>query len=369
VTNDLVTDQRVQRVISVLQRSGHKIVFVGRKMRDSLPFHPKGFLAKRFRLLFHRKFLFYAEFNVRLFFYLLFRKVHILVANDLDTLPAMFLAARLKGIPLVYDSHEYFTGSFELENRRFIKSVWEKIEKWILPKLKHVLTVNHSIARLYQTKYGIDVAVVRNFAPFRVPAVEQSELPEKVRDRQFFILQGSGINPGRGAEEAVLAMKLVEDSVLLIVGRGMALPDIRNLIVREKLEGKVILLEPVPYEKLIKITSKAVAGLSLDKPLSLNYKYSLPNKISDYIQARIPLIVSNLQEVASIVKSYDIGMVCDNVEAEDIAACMQSVLSDASLRTKWKVNLDVAASEVCWEREEERLIAFYAGLGLEFPNN
>lgn len=366
VTNDLVTDQRVQRVISVLQRSGHKIILVGRKMKNSLPFHPQGFHAKRFRVLFHRKFLFYAEFNIRLFFYLLFRKAHILIANDLDTLPAMFLASRLKGTQLVYDSHEYFTGSFELENRRFVKSFWEKIEKWIVPKLKHVMTVNNSIARLYHEKYGIDVAVVRNFAPYREQAVQLCELPGEIRNRPFFILQGSGINTGRGAEEAVLAMKLVDGAVLLIAGRGLALKEIKNLILSEKLENKVVLMDPVPYETLMQITSQAVAGLSLDKPLSLNYMYSLPNKISDYIQARVPLIVSNLVEVTSIVRGYDIGIVCERVEAEDIAKCMKTVLNDASLRTKWKVNLDGAARDICWEKEEGTLRTFYSGLGIEF---
>lgn len=365
VSNDLVTDQRVLKVISTLKKSGSKIILVGRRLNSSLPFVPDGFSAVRFRLFFNKKFLFYAEFNIRLFFYLLFRKAHLLVANDLDTLPAIYLLSKLKSVPLVYDSHEYFTGMHEIKERKFVKKVWETIERYIFPRLNHVLTVNDSIAELYEQKYKKRPVVVRNFARYRLPVLS-GELSFETGGKKYVILQGTGINFGRGGEEAVLAMKKVENSILVIAGSGLALSALKKLVGKESIEEKVIFLDTLPYGQLAEITNGAQAGLSLDKPVSLNYQHSLPNKLSDYIQARIPVIVSNIPEVVSLVNKYEIGLVCANVEPEEIARCINFILTNDEARKVWKINLDKAAKEMCWEKEEEKLIELYTRAGIIF---
>ena len=107
---------------------------------------------KLLRLMFNKGPLFYAEYNIRLFFFLLFKKVDILVANDLDTLPANYLISRIRKKILVYDSHEYFTEVPELVGRDFVRRVWSGIEKRILPKIKYSYTVCESIARIYSEK-------------------------------------------------------------------------------------------------------------------------------------------------------------------------------------------------------------------------
>ncbi len=61
-----------------------------------------------------------------------------------------YLIHRLKNIPIVYDSHELFTETPEVIHRKFVKSVWGKIEKSIFPKLKDVITVSDSIAEIFQ---------------------------------------------------------------------------------------------------------------------------------------------------------------------------------------------------------------------------
>ena len=366
VTNDLTYDQRVLRVISTLKKSGNRLIFIGRRTKSSSLVKNDDFESIRFRLAFNKKFLFYAEFNIRLFLYLLFRKADLLVANDLDTLPAMYLISRLKRITLIYDSHEFFTGVPEIQNRKLVRSIWEKIEKRIFPKLNYVMTVNDSIARLYSEKYNMRPLVVRNFAFYRVPSALKTKLPFDIHKMKFFIIQGTGINFNRGAEEAVMAMKFVHDAHLVIVGKGLAVPQIKEMILNHGIEDRVFLIETLSYEELYMITAHAVAGLSLDKPVSLNYLYSLPNKLSDYIQARVPLIVSNLPEVAALVNKHGIGMVCNEVTPEEIARCMRIILDDTQKYNIFKNNLEKAATEVCWENEEQKLIEIYTNAGICF---
>ena len=96
VTNDLSTDNRVHRTCTVLRELGYEVLLVGRMLPGSQPVQ-RPYATRRMRLLFRRGALFYAEYNLRLFGLLLFAKAELLVANDLDTLLANRLVARLRG--------------------------------------------------------------------------------------------------------------------------------------------------------------------------------------------------------------------------------------------------------------------------------
>ena len=117
VVSDLVTNQRVLRTALALHSKGLIVTLVGRQMRSSLQIPERPYQTKRFKLGFETGPLFYAFYNIRLFFFLLFSKADILVTNDLDTLLPNFIISRLKKSVLFYDSHEYFTEVPELVNR------------------------------------------------------------------------------------------------------------------------------------------------------------------------------------------------------------------------------------------------------------
>jgi len=150
VINDIVFDQRVNRIAGTLLQEGAEILVVGRQFNNSMSCNHLPYPVKRFRMIFKKGPLMYAFFNIRLFIYLLFKKVDILLANDLDTLLANFLVSRIRKVTLIFDSHEYFTGVPEIQNRSFVRKVWQIIERWIFPKLKHIYTVNQSIAGIQE---------------------------------------------------------------------------------------------------------------------------------------------------------------------------------------------------------------------------
>ncbi|HEX5003638.1 MAG TPA: glycosyltransferase, partial [Bacteroidia bacterium] len=361
-------DQRVHRSALTLSELGHRVTLIGRKMSRSPEVEERPYKIKRFHLWFEKGPLFYATYNLRLFIYLLFHRSDLLFANDLDTLAANRMVKFLKGIPLVYDSHEYFTGVPELENRPFVQSIWKKIEKACIKGVDRMITVNRSIADLYHREYQLDVEVVRNVplgAVYADETIDKTGLRKKLglpTDKKIVIIQGAGINIQRGAEEAVESMRYVENTILLVIGGGDVLQELQMLVDKYQLADKVIFKPRMPFNELIQYTSSADLGLTLDKDTNLNYRFSLPNKLFDYIQAGLPVLASRLPEVEKIVSEYSIGTFIHSHDPKEVAQKINEILRDTATLDQWKKNGELASRELTWQRESLKFIKVFDGL-------
>ena len=359
VTNDLSTDQRVKKVCGTLNTMNYDILLIGRKRHTSLKLK-RPYQTKRMRLVFNKGALFYAEFNIRLFILLVFSKVDIYHANDLDTLLANYLAAIIRRKPIVYDSHEYFTGVPEIQNKKLVKKVWQTIEQFIFPKLKHIITVNQSIAQLFKDKYNKDLRILRN-VPNKVETLKlksKSEL-DIAEDKDIIITQGAGININRGIEELVEAMQYLNNVHLIIIGDGDVIPQLKKRVLELKLENSIIFKGRMPYHEMMQYTQHAKLGITIDKDTNTNYKYSLPNKLFDFIHAGIPILASKIIEVEKIIKKYQIGLFINNHEPTHIANQIKYALDNKELMSEWKSNTHHASKELNWEIEENTLKDLY----------
>lgn len=353
VTNDLVTDQRVKRSIAVLMDAGYEVTLVGRCLITSLPIH-EDYKTVRFKLWFNSGFLFYANYNLRLFFFLLFKNFDLFFSNDLDTLLPNYILSKIKGKPIVYDSHEYFLGVPEIQDRPVVKSVWRFVEKLCLPRTTGFITVNESIRELYHNDYKKNAVVVRNISTAAVPSKVRSRkelgLPE---DKFLFINQGSGINVERGMEEFIDALEEMSDCALVLVGKGDVYPLIEKEVKSRGMDDKVIFISPKPYLEMLEYTINSDCGISLDKGSNLNYQYSLPNKLFDYIKAGIPILSSSVIEVKNIVKNYGIGEVIEDHSKEEIIKCAQEIRGKD--KDFYKANLFIAKEQNNWHMERLKL--------------
>jgi glycosyltransferase involved in cell wall biosynthesis len=360
VTNCICFDQRVLKIAGTLSSFNCDITIIGRRLGECCDTNSVPFRTRRIRMLFTKGFLFYKFYNIRLFFYLLFHKYDILVANDLDTLLPNYLVSKLKSSPLVYDSHEYFTGVPELNGRPFVRSVWKTIEKKIFPRLKHVMTVSDSVASQYETEYGIRPAVVRNCSPASsgISAFPKKELGID-NENLLLVFQGGGINIDKGGEELIEAMAITENISLLIVGSGDVLPDLKQKVSDLRLSDRIKFFPKMPWEDLMRYTRSADAGLCIEKDTNLNYRFSLPNKLFDYISAGKPVIASGLPEVKEIIEGHDCGVIIPAVTPEEISKAIISLRDDRELLNKLEQNAVTACEILNWETESKKVIDFY----------
>ena len=362
VINDLSFDQRVDKVCSTLKNEGFDVLLIGRKLPDSVPV-VRGYKTHRMKLLFKKGALFYAFFNLRLFFKLLFVKVDIFHSNDLDTLLANRWASKIRRKPLIYDSHEYFIGVPEIQNRPKVKKTWERIEKSIFTHLEHVFTVNKSIANLYKEQYSKEVKVLRNLPTNQVlkKTKSRNDLGMPI-DKRIVLVQGAGINVDRGIEELLEAIAIMENTVLYIVGSGDVILQLKQRSNEADLKEKVVFVDKLPYAEMMQYTFNADVGVTLDKNTNINYKFSLPNKIFDYIKAGLPIVSSDLVELKNIITKYDIGVVIKDHSPEEIKLSLLAIWKDEIRFSKYKENTQKAAKNLTWEKEVEVLVEVYKKL-------
>ena len=363
VTNDLVTDQRVHKVCETISANfpEYKITLIGRLKKDSTPVNQRTYNVHRIRLRFEKGFKFYAEYNLRLFLYLLFKPSGVYFSNDLDTLLPNFLLSKIKSSALIYDSHEYFTEVPELLGRKRVRAIWLRIESYILPKLKTMFTVNDTLARIYSEKYHIPVHVVRN-VPNLVGYINNENVVN-VREKygiaptDFLLIYQGAINKDRGLEELIEAFTyLPEVYHLLIIGSG----DVYQTLLEKTIELKLKQLHftgQISFCELAAYTIQADLGVSLEKSTNLNYRYALPNKVFDYIASGVPILVSPLTELCAILDKHDVGKLLPSHEPKVIAETIESIFANQNQLAIWKENTQKAHEEYCWEKEEKKLVA------------
>jgi len=370
VISDLVTDYRVHKICQTLFNEGYGVHLIGSRNKRSLNLLPRDYQTDRIKTWFKRSALFYAEFNIRLFFRLLHQKPDIFLGNDLDVMPATMLSARLKKKPVVYDSHEYFLGMAGMDEKPFRRNIWKYIESRMFARLKYMYTVSDSIRNLYRKIYHEKLFVVRNL-PLKnpdnpIPTTDELNLLQSIEDRipenkHLLVFQGAGINESRGAEELVHSMNFLDARYyhLLIIGGGDVFPKLVKMAEQYQLQEKITFIPKLPFALLSKLTRKARLGISIDKSSVLNHKYSLPNKLFEYLHAGVPVLASRLIEQERIINQYEVGDFIEDYQPEHIAGKIKEIFAHPEQLNRWKQNTCKVRETLNWENESKIVIDIF----------
>ena len=381
VTNDLVTDQRVDRTCRALAADGWRVTLVGRRLPHSPELAPRGYAVRRMRLLFRRSAAFYAEYNIRLFLLLLFSRADAVFSNDTDTLAACCLAARLRCKPLYYDAHELFPDVPELQGRPRVQNVWKWIERKALPHVTQAFTVSQSVADEYRCRYGIDMTVVRNVPDrisnfeFRISNFKITQTIKQSSNQAFSILNSQllyqgAVNIGRGIREMIDVLPLLPDCRLVVAGDGDLLEQMKAYAAAQPWHDRVEFLGRVQPDRLRALTAQASLGLCLLEDLGLNYRYSLPNRIADFAQAGVPVLATDFPEIRHVIEEYGTGTLVEPLPADkegeayrQYLARLAEAVRDALRHWRdmpeqeYRRRFARAADELNWQHEQKKLLA------------
>jgi glycosyltransferase involved in cell wall biosynthesis len=353
VTTDLNYDQRMMRICSSLSNAGYAVELVGRLLPHSQKLSDKNYKQTRLHCFFTKGKLFYIEYNIRLFFYLLTFKGNAICAIDLDSMLASCIAARFKRKKFVYDAHEYFTEMEEVVNRPFTKWVWKKLEQFCVPKAHAAYTVSQAYADLFEKEYRKKFAVIRN----------ASVLSDKepTLEKEYYVLYQGAVNVGRGLYELIEAVKDLPIT-LVICGKGDIYNDLQEKIQGENLQNKVELKGYVVPAELKDITAKARIGFTLFAANGLSNKYSLANRFFDYMHAAVPQIAMDYPEYQLLNKEFEIAVLIKELSAAEIKKAITLLLNEPNYYKQLQQNACKARLHYNWQNEETKLLGIYSDL-------
>lgn len=261
----------------------------------------------------------------------------LLHAHDSNALLPVGIAARRLRRPYVYDAHDLWLHRPRRQRSRLYHTLQNAffgiIERLFVPRAAVTFTVSAPIARHLEQRYRLArVELVPNY-PERPAAAVRREIralpgPGNVPVGAPIILYLGGLMGGRGIEYLVRSMAGVPEAHLVLLGSGHQGPDLVAEARRTGVAERVHVLPPVPPEEVVDYASSATIGVSPIVPSCLNYEYSLPNKLFQYMAAGIPVVASDFPQVREVVVGSAAGLVVDTQRPESIAGALNELLGD-----------------------------------------
>lgn len=356
VTNDLVFDQRMQKICRSMVSAGYTVQLIGRQRKASPPLSLEPYQQTRLTCFFNKGKLFYLEYNLRLFIHLLFTKFHAACAIDLDTIMPIYYAGKLKGAKLAYDAHEYFTEVPEVIRRPAVQKIWQWVERTYVPKFNLIYTVSPTLAKMFAAQYHKPVQVIMN-----VPVLNPQPTNNTQPTTNNYLLYQGALNEGRGLEHLIEAMQQI-NCKLLLAGEGDLSAQLRTQVKQLKLEHKIEFLGYVKPADLKQITAQACVGINLLENKGLSYYYSLSNKFFDYIHAYVPQVCIGFPEYKTLNDTYNVALLTQSCAVNEIKEAIERLLNDNDLYLILQKNCEVCSQGLNWQVEEKKLKGLYEQL-------
>jgi len=283
--------------------------------------------------------------------------------HDLNTLAVGVRCKRKRpGTRLVYDSHELATERSRMSQRARRRAGRE--ERRGLRHVDEGIWTTRTRAEYIVRRYGIPFPTLIHNVPEMLEVEQGWDLHERLgipADQRILLYQGS-IQEFRGIEESIEAVTLLERCVLVIIGYGYHRPTLEDEVHRRGLDDRVRFFGPIPNDELLYYTASADVGLCVIRGQSLSYRWSMPNKLFEYMMAGIPVVASDFEEMGRVVREEGVGTVCDPDDPQSIAGAVRAIIDDPDAEARFRAATRVAITRYNWNHEEQKLLALYRRL-------
>ena len=360
--SNIAGDARVLREISVVAKHGHvtslgygtKPDYVSEHIQvpdsaKSLPQTPLGVLQLALHL--HNRAELAAPGNRYALRALADRTFDAIVANDARALPLAFTIARRNQAPVWSDLHEWAPEerTHIASWRILVKPLMEHICRKYLPHTAAATTVGTEIAKLYESQYGVRPRLLMNAAPY-ADLQPTSVAPDGI----IRLVHSGGAVFGRNIEAMIEATiqagsRFTLDLYLVPAGDGGAyLAKLREVAGGNP---RIRFHDPVkPFELPATLNAYDV-GVFWIPPTHTNARLTLPNKLFDFVQARLAVAIGPTVEMVHVVDDYGLGVVSEDFSVPSIVAALQSLTPQAI--TSYKQAAAIAADPLSFESQSK----------------
>lgn len=364
-------DVRILRTVEALSQAGHQCQLLSpdnglhisamnrpRKFQLALSYGIMGRLGKR---ACSTAFWSMKE-NRQAYDKLLATDAEIIHAHDWDALPIAVAAGEKLGVPVIYDSHEFAS---EMHHERwawriFMSPAIGQLEASNIGKCSCVITVSNGIAEELEARYQLQSkpTLIRNIPHYQ-------PIQKSARKRKGLLLHYHGIlAKGRGLELAIETLVILPDRYELRITGPVRQPDylqqLENLAINLSVEDRVEFVDAINPAALIAHGAEADIGLCILPLDNIHNRFALPNKLFEYIAAGLCCIVSGGQDMADIVRQYEVGIILDKNNKEHLAKAILAI-DEKQLQTFRRAG-QLAAKQLCWENERHKLLDVYKAL-------
>jgi hypothetical protein len=277
------------------------------------------------------------------------RSFDLILANDVNTLP---LARRLNprhGV--ILDAHEYSPREFE--DHFLWRLLFQRYSEYLcrkhLSSAAGMITVCQGIADEYRANFGVDPKVLTNMPPYHdlIPG-------ETDADRIHLVHHGVAL-PSRKIELMIEMMDFLDGrfhlDLMLMPGPSRYFSRLKSLT---RKHPRVSIVPPIPMRELPRHLNRYDIGLFLLPPTNFNYRHALPNKLFEFVQARLAVAIGPSPEMARVVRQHDCGVVSDDFSPKSLAEKLNRL--DRQKIDHYKQRSHAAAKELCYENTSAVLL-------------
>jgi glycosyltransferase involved in cell wall biosynthesis len=303
-------------------------------------------------------------YNQRLAIAALTARPRVVHAHDLDILEAGVWASRATGAALVFDAHEiWWQQHAEGEAPRAWIEFYRNLEATLIHRVDRVVTVSDSIADFFANTHAIErPIVVRN--SIELPAGGFIP-PEKLHapHTPVEVLYHGGLSRDRGLEELIEAAASFENAVLVVRGSGQLEGELKARVADRGIWNRVRFEPPVPMNDVVLAASSSDIGVIPYKPVCLNNRCAMPNKLFEYLAAGLAIAASDLPEIRRVVEKARVGAVLDPRSPASIAEAVNRLAADRLELSRMRSRaLEAASTSYNWDLDAQALVELYRTL-------